>query len=370
MSSETETKPAPSGRLRGALLFRVVFGLAALGLLFWLAHLGLHAWHYTETDDAYVTGRLHQVAPQIGGQVSEVLVQDNQEVAAGQVLVRLDTLGTQIAVERARAAVAQSEAQVSQSEASLRLIDSQIEEARSREVQARASERISASDLALARTTHLRNQQLMSHGGATTQADFDKSEADVVSKQAALEVSEASLLSASSAVRTAEANRKASVEQQRAAVAALQASKAAQREAERQLSYTTISAPTAGRVGNRHVEVGNLVSSGQTLLSLAEADVWVVANFKETQLARMQPGQEVDLSIDALPGEKLRGRVESFSPASGAQFALLPPDNATGNFNKVVQRVPVKIVLEAEDIRRLGARLRLGLSVIVEVKVR
>jgi len=370
MSSETEKKPVPAGRVRGALLFRVVFGLAGLCLLFWLAHLGLRAWHYTETDDAYVTGRLHQVAPQIGGQVAEVLVQDNQEVAAGQPLVRLDALGPQIAVERARAAVAQAEAQVSQAEASLRLVESQIEEARSRELQVRASQRISDSDLGLARTTHQRNLQLMSHGGAATQADLDKSEADLVSKQAALEVSVANLATAASSVRTAEANRVSASEQQHAAVAALKASQSALREAERQLSYTTISAPTAGRVGNRHVEVGNQVVSGQTLLSLAESDVWVVANFKETQLARMSPGQEVELSIDAIPGEPLHGRVESFSPASGAQFALLPPDNATGNFNKVVQRVPVKILLEAEDLRRLGSRLRLGLSVVVEVKVR
>jgi membrane fusion protein (multidrug efflux system) len=370
MSSETEKKPATADRLRGALLFRVVFGLAGLCLLFWLAHLGLRAWHYTETDDAYLTGRLHQVAPQIGGQVTEVLVQDNQEVAAGQPLVKLDPLGPQIAVERARAAAAQADAQVSQSEAALHLIDSQIEEARFHETQARASQRISESDLALAGTTHQRNLQLMSHGGGATQADLDRSQADLVSKQAALEVSAASLASASSAVRTAEANRISAVEQQHAAVAALRASQAALHDAERQLSYTVISAPTAGRVGNRHVEVGNLVVSGQTLLSLAEPEVWVVANFKETQLARMQPGQEVELSIDAIPGEKLHGKVESFSPASGAQFALLPPDNATGNFNKVVQRVPVKILLEQEELRRLGGRIRLGLSVIVEVKVR
>ena len=129
-------------------------------------------------------------------------------------------------------------------------------------------------------------------------------------------------------------------------------------------------APVAGRIGNKSVEVGNYSLPGQILLALCEPELWIVANFKETQLPRMRPGQDVEITVDALPDRVLHGTVESISPASGAQFALLPPDNATGNFNKVVQRVPVKIKLDQAVVNELGDRLRLGLSVVVNVRVR
>jgi membrane fusion protein (multidrug efflux system) len=147
-------------------------------------------------------------------------------------------------------------------------------------------------------------------------------------------------------------------------------SAAAVRDAQRKLSYTTITAPASGRVGNKSVEPGNYVLPGQILFAIAGTDVWVVANFKETQLARMTPGQEVEITIDALPKQVLHGKVDSISPASGAQFALLPPDNATGNFNKVVQRVPVKISFDEQSLRLVSDKIRLGLSAVVNVRVR
>jgi membrane fusion protein (multidrug efflux system) len=141
-------------------------------------------------------------------------------------------------------------------------------------------------------------------------------------------------------------------------------------DAELQLSYTTVSAPVAGTLGRKSVEAGQRVQPGQALLAVVADQKWVVANFKETQLASMKVGQNVSIRIDALPSRAFRGYVESFSPASGAQFALLPPDNATGNFTKIVQRVPVKIVFDPEDIKGFESRIVPGLSTVVSVQLR
>jgi membrane fusion protein (multidrug efflux system) len=142
------------------------------------------------------------------------------------------------------------------------------------------------------------------------------------------------------------------------------------KDAQQQLGYNKIVAPVAGRVGKRSVEVGARVQPGQQLAAVVEDNVWVTANFKETQLAGLKPGQPVDLEVDALPDQKLVGHVDSFSPASGNQFALLPADNATGNFTKIVQRVPVKIALDAADLKRLSGRLVPGMSVVAEVPLK
>jgi membrane fusion protein (multidrug efflux system) len=167
---------------------------------------------------------------------------------------------------------------------------------------------------------------------------------------------------------------RASVEASEAAALSAKANslsfKAGVTDAQRKLAYASIVAPAAGRVGNRNAETGNRVQAGQILLALVEPNPWIVANFKETQIARMHAGLPVDVSIDALPGTELHGTIDSISPASGAQFALLPPDNATGNFTKVVQRLPVKIVLDPRSVEAVGDRLRPGLSAVVSVRVR
>jgi membrane fusion protein (multidrug efflux system) len=142
------------------------------------------------------------------------------------------------------------------------------------------------------------------------------------------------------------------------------------KDAQLQLGYNTIVAPVAGRLGKRNIEVGARVQPGQQLAAIVEDKVWVTANFKETQLAGLKPGQEVDVTIDALPGEHLKAKLDSFSPASGNQFALLPADNATGNFTKIVQRVPVKLTFSDADLQRLAGRLAPGMSALVEVDLR
>ena len=350
-------KNPPSARRRFG--GRVLAVLVALGLVAWLADFGWHAWHYEETDDAYVTGHLHLISPQIDGQVKDVLVADNQPVKAGDVLARLDPLETEIAVEKSKAGVAQARAQENQAEAALA-------EARARVGQASAQVGQVEAQAELARIDLERNQRLFGKGGgegAITQAQLDQSRSTFDAVQASTAAAKANLAAADAGLQSARARAQAAQAADAAAAAEL-------RDAQRQLADTVIAAPADGRIGNKSVETGNRVKAGQTLFALAEPDVWIIANFKETQLALMHPGQSVEISVDALSGPVLHGTVDSIAPASGAEFALLPPDNATGNFNKVVQRVPVKIVLDAASRARFGARLRLGFSVVVSVRVR
>jgi membrane fusion protein (multidrug efflux system) len=343
--------------------------IVVLAMVGWGAHFALHAYRYQSTDDAYIVGHLHTVSAQIDGQVSELLVRDNQEVHAGYVLLRIDPLPFQLAVEKAKAALAQARAREHQLTAAASQAQAALAEAQARVQQSQAQVAQTKAQLELADVTLARNEQLVKENGAA-RAELDQARSAAQAAEAAHRGAEANLVAAEASVRSAEAAQVANQAEIEAARAAVAAADAAQHDAERELSYTTVRAPSDGRVGNRHVEVGNRVQAGQALLALAEPDAWVVANFKETQIARMHAGQEVELEVDALPGQTLHGRIDSFAPASGAQFALLPPDNATGNFNKVVQRVPVKITFNEESRRQLGDRLRLGLSVVVDVRVR
>lgn len=343
--------------------------LLALAVIGWGAHFAIHAYHFEETDDAYVTGHLHTVSTQIDGQVKEVLVEDNQIVHAGDVVLRIDPLQFQIAVEKATAALAQAKAQQQQVVAGTQQADAALSEARAKVSQAQAQIAQTAAQLNLARVTLTRNEQLVGENGAA-QAELDQARSAEQAADAAHNAATANLAAAQAAVQSAEAARGSAHAQVKAADAAVAAADATLHDAERQLSYTTVRATADGRIGNKHVEPGDRVQAGQALFALAEIDTWVVANFKETQLAHMRVGEPVELTIDAIPNAALHGRVDSFSPASGAQFALLPPDNATGNFNKVVQRVPVKITFDPQSRQEIGDRLRLGLSAIVNVRIR
>jgi membrane fusion protein (multidrug efflux system) len=360
---------APAKAKRSTRLRSIILGVIALALLGWGGHFAYHAYQYQETDDAYVTGHLHTISAQVSGQIKEVLVDDNQVVKRGDVLLRLDPLPYEIALERAKAALAQAEAQDRQVAAAANQADAALAEAKARVSQSEAQLVQTQAQLELANVTLTRNRQLLTENSAA-QAEFDQARSAAQAAAAAHQGAQANLVAAQAAVNSAAAAQLSAHAQIEASHATVAAANAAVRDAERQLSYTTVTAPSDGRIGNRHVEPGNEVQAGQALLALAEPNAWVVANFKETQLARMHVGQDVELEVDALPGRTLHGRVDSFSPASGAQFALLPPDNATGNFNKVVQRVPVKITFDADSVRALGDRLRLGLSVVVNVRVR
>jgi membrane fusion protein (multidrug efflux system) len=362
--------PAPPVRRPRAWLRPLLLTVAALAVASWLGHFLFRAYHYVETDNAYIIGHLHQISPQIGGEVKEVLVNDNQDVQAGDVLLRLDPLEFEIARQKALAGLAQARAQEAQAKAAATQAETQIAEAQARVAQAEAQLTQTAAQLELARLTLGRQEQLATHDGASTQADLDNARSVFSTAQASHAANQANLVAAQAGVGSAQAAQASARAQAVAASASVAVLEAALHDAERKLTYATITAPAAGRVGNKAVETGNYVIAGQLLLAVAEPDIWIVANFKETQLPRIRPGQDVELTVDALPGQTLHGTVDSLSPASGAQFALLPPDNATGNFNKVVQRVPVKILLDDASRRALGDRLRQGLSVVVSVRIR
>lgn len=375
-AQENRTPPGEgkNSRAAGARRLRprtVIFTLLALGLLSWGVHFGLHAYHYESTDDAYVVGHLHRISAQVSAQVKELRVEDNQTVSAGQILAVLDPTTFQVALDKAKAAVAEAEAQQQQAHAAVAEVDAQAAGAAARVDQAEAQLGQFEAQSQLARTTLARTEQLFSSGnGASTQADLDAARSASRAADAQVNAAKANIEAANAAAKSAAAARQAATARENASAASVAAAKAAVHEAEVKLGYTTLTAPVAGRIGNRSVEIGNRVQEGQALFALAANELWVVANFKETQLARMKPGEDVELTIDALPGEKLTGTIESLSPASGAQFALLPADNATGNFNKVVQRVPVKITFTPAELKKLGNRLRLGLSAVVDVRVR
>ncbi|QYM79479.1 HlyD family secretion protein [Horticoccus luteus] len=368
----SSTHPALHRRTRRVKKYwKPVLGIVVgLAIVAWVSHVLIHVYHYEKTDDAYITGHVHQVSAQVAGRVQTVLVDDNDDVKAGQVLARLDPLEFQIGAQKAAAALAQAKAQLDQAHAGVAQAVAAATEAKARVSQATAQQAQTQAQLGLAKLTLARNEQLFSNGGAITQADLDNARSGFAAAQAAQAANEANLAAARAGVGSAAAAQTVAQAQVEAAQASVAAAEAAGRDAQRQLDYATVVAPAAGRIGNKAVEPGNRVQAGQTLFNLAQADVWIVANFKETQLPLMKPGQAVDITVDALPDHDLHGTVDSLAPATGAQFALLPADNATGNFNKVVQRVPVKIVLDHAAVERLGARLRPGLSVIVDVRVR
>jgi membrane fusion protein (multidrug efflux system) len=344
--------------------------VAVVATLAWLGHFAYRMYLYEETDDAVVEGHVHQISPQVDGTVNEVLATDNQEVAQGDVLVRLDPLEFQIQVEKQEAGLAQSQAEEARSDADAAQAQAQLAGAQARSAAAGAQVTEARVQLDLSEINRRRARQLFSEGGAVTQSDVDNAESSYSGAQAALDAAMANTRVAEASIGEARASLEAAKAQALSAKASSLAFRAGVADARRKLAYATLLAPAGGRIGNRNVEVGNRVQAGQVLFALVEPNPWIVANFKETQIARMHAGLLVDVTIDALPGVELHGTVDSLSPASGAQFALLPPDNATGNFTKVVQRVPVKIVLDPAGSREVGERLRPGLSAVVDVRVR
>lgn len=305
----------------------------------------------TSTDNAYVRGDITSLAPKVGGYVISVAVQDNQAVRAGDVLFRIDERDH-------RARLAQAEANVAAARARLANVAEEIKLQHALVRQAEAQRRAALADLLLARKASDRRRELID-GGAVSQAQVDESDAGRTRAEAGA--------SASSATIEAQRQRVDVLRTQRDAAAAAVAQADAARDLARiDLENTVVRAPVAGVVGNRQVRVGRLVTPGTPLLDIVPiADLFVVANFKETQLEHVRPGQAARIRVDGYPDVVLEGVVDSFAPGSGSAFSLIPADNATGNFVRVVQRVPVKIRLRRNPL--LG-RLVPGLSARVEIE--
>ncbi|HEV8678439.1 MAG TPA: HlyD family secretion protein [Stellaceae bacterium] len=331
-------------------LLVVAVALAGIGGWYWWTD-----WRFHEsTDDAYVQSDITVISPKVEGYLKEVRVADNQQVDKEQVLFVVD--------DRDFAAkVAQAEAAVATEEASVLTYNSRMDLQRSMIEQSKAEIAAAEADQVRAERDYQRYTQLAATDFASRQR-LEAADADNRKAAAALLQKRAALAAARDQLEVLRAQRDEEKARRQQARANLQL-------AQNDLDSTVIRAPVAGVVGNRAGRVGQYVKPGTQLMSLVPLpDVYVTANFKETQLTDMRPGQVAEISVDAYPGQKLRGRVDSFAPASGAQFSLLPPDNATGNFTKIVQRVPVRIALPADG--PLARLLRPGLSVTVSVDTR
>ena len=322
---------------------------------------GLGGWYWWEvlrfrqsTDDAYVQSDVSVISPKIEGYLKKVKVVDNQQVAEGAVLFVIDDRDFKAKVAQAEAVVATGEASIATYDSRLKLQQAMID-------QAAAVVQSAEADLARMQQDYKRYSTLMTSDFASRQR-FEQAEADARKAEAALAKSHAALAGEQSQLAVLRS-------QQHEEEAKLQQARANLWLAKNDLDNTVIRAPISGVAGNRAGQVGQYVKAGTQLLSLVPlTQLYVTANFKETQLTRMRPGQIAEVSVDAYPDQILQGRVESFAPGSGAQFSLLPPDNATGNFTKIVQRVPVRVALPANDA--LNGLLRPGLSVTVTVDTR
>ena len=325
----------------------VIVLIAAAAVLIWW----LDARQYESTDDAFIDARTVAISAQINGAIVEVPADDNQDVQAGAVLARIDERDY-------RAAVDQAKAQVDQAVAGIANLDAQVEAQQARIEE--AEKQISGAQAALtfSQEENTRAQELLRRG-AGTQQQSQQTASDLRQKQAALDAAQANLVAAQKQVAVLKTQREISAGQ-------LEQANAAKEQADATLSRTVIAAPVAGRVTKLTAAKGGYAQTGQSLMMFVPREVWVTANVKETQLVDIRHGQGVDIRVDAYPGHSLRGHVESIQRGSGATFSLLPPENATGNYVKVVQRVPVKIVFDAPPDIYLGP----GMSVVPDIKVR
>lgn len=354
----SQSQPGPAmGRGGGVSVTKVILSIMLLGAGVYGAFRGFDylmvGRYFVSTDNAYVQADFTTVAPKVGGYIKDVLVDDNDVVSAGQVLARIDDRDFQ-------AASLQAKADVRAAEAAIANIDAQIELQGSIIGQAKASLEASRASLVFAKSDADRNARLIS-SGAGTQSRAEQTQSVLEQSAAAVEREEAALVAAMNKLPVLRTQKQQAAAQHERALAAL-------RLAELDLSYTNVLSAVDGTVGARSVRVGQLVSSGMQLMAVVPLHAaYVVANFKETQLTFVRPGQAVRIKVDGFPNLDVHGRVDSISPASGLEFSLLPPDNATGNFTKIVQRIPVKIILEggAPD-----GTLRAGMSVVPQIDTR
>ncbi len=391
----------------------LLIGGGTVGTMQWLAYMAAHQ----ETDDAYVTGHLHQISSRLNGTIEKVLIDDNQHVKEGQIIAVLDPRDFQVKVNEAKAAldsarsqakaafstinfasttaqgnelnasgaIADAHASILKAEAavqeSLALIEHSKDDLVGKEAERQRAElddqRFAdlAKDEAVSQQTadnahrdyivamkarDMAQQKIVQSNAQYAQAveTVKKSKAQLIQTQGQMQLAQASKVQTD-----------VNTKQYDVANTAIEQAKASLEEAQLNLSYTVITAPTNGRIGKKSVEVGQRVEPGQPLVTLVSDDLWVVANFKETQLAKMRPHQEVELKVDSFPGHTFKGIVDSVAPGSGSSFAVLPSDNATGNFTKIVQRVPVKVLFDKASLGNYSDLLVPGMSVIVDIQV-
>lgn len=388
----------------------VLLVVVLVGTIWWIQSAG-----HEETDDAYVEGHISYVSSRISGTVTRVLVNEHQRVDSGQLLVTLDPHDEQAKLDedtalleqaklqadaakskirqtelsaagettQARGDISSTEADIISARAAVTQASHEVTEARARLKELQAQEQFAKTDFERYKVVYANR--------AVTKQQYDKAMqslevATAQREQAEQNVSQALQQEAMTRSKVVEAigrmNKSkgmlTSAEAMTAqkdvaeadylgAVASTKHFAASLEQAKLQLSYTHIQAPVAGRVGKKSVEVGQRVEPGQSLMSVVQDDTWIIANYKETQLGKMKPGQAVEITIDTFPGQKFKGKIESVGPASGAKFSVLPAENATGNFTKIVQRLPVKIVFDPDSVKDYKTRIAPGMSCIVSV---
>jgi len=332
---------------------------------------GLHWWtvgrYLVETDNAYVRADVVMITPRVAGYVAEVLVADNQRVRAGDVLARIDDRDYSAKVIEAEGRVAAAQAEVAVQEARIANLGAQSQQQHSLIAGNVAAVAASEADSRHAGLEYNR-QMLLTRQEVTSAQNLETAEAGAKKATAGLAVAKANFAAQRDRLPVLATERQGAVADLQKARAALAQTQAALTLARNTLSYTVLRAPTAGVIGQRSVRVGQYAEVGAPLFAIVPNDAYVVANYKETQVAPVQLGQPVAIAVDAFAGAALKGHVESFAPASGAQFALLPPDNATGNFTKIVQRMPVRIRVDPGQAR--AADLRPGMSVVTTIDTR
>ena len=325
--------PPPRRSKRPFIILGLILGAIALaGFGYYLLNRG-----YATTDDAEIDGNIYNISPQIAGRVLQVLVNDNQHVQAGQVLVTLDPRDQQVALASAQADAAQAQAQLSVATAN--------------QGQAVANAAVANASFLQAQEDYERYESINPH--AISQQQLDSATAAIRSAKAKLDAAEQQVQGMQASIAAAQAS--------------YQAAQVAVANAQLQLSYTTIIAPASGHVSQKSVQPGNVVAAGAGLMALVGDSVWVTADYKETQLGGIQPGAPATVTVDAVPGVTFKAHVQSIQYGTGAVFSLLPAENATGNYVKIIQRVPVKILF---DDNRIGNYvLAPGMSVLPSITV-
>lgn len=423
LARQTSTREAPVEDLESAAPSRkqssMIVPLIALAAIAITA--GIFWWQYAsvreETDDAYIDGHITNISSRVSGTVSAVRVEENQRVEKDKLLVALDPSDYELAVEQSEAAlerdsheanaarskISQSslsalgktaeasgdinavEADIASSRAALLQVKDKVRQAESHVREQQAQLEFARSDFERYRTVYENRavtkqqydkarQSLDVYGAQLQQAKDNLEERRKEELMAVAGVDQAigRLKKSHGSLTTARASEHQSgidSEQYAGTLASQKRDQATLKQAKLQLSYTKIQAPVTGKIGKKSVEIGQRVEPGQTLMSLVQDEFWVTANFKETQVGRMRVGQPAELSIDAFGDHKFKANVESLSPASGARFSMLPPDNASGNFTKVVQRIPIRLKLNKQALDRYRDRLAPGMSCLVTVFV-
>lgn len=361
MSNQNENKSDNKKKIFPIILAVLVLGGGAFGVSKYI-----HSLHHEETDDAQIDANISPVIPRVSGYVNEIRVKDNQQVKKGDTLIILDNRDLLLRLDQAEAALAAAQsnrgaaeatttaarANIASSQANVYTVDAQIE----------------AAKVNVWRTTqdYDRYSNLIKDH-SITQQQYEQALAAKQTAERQLKVLQEQKAAASRQTNAVASQSNATAQQVSVADANIKAREADVETAKLNLSYSVITAPTDGRVSKVNVQPGQLINMGQSMFSIVnEQSLWVTANFKETQLEKMKEGQKVTVEVDAFPGHEFEAKVSSFSPATGARFALLPPDNASGNFVKVVQRVPVRVEFTDKADKEV-AQLRPGMNVKVDV---